>query len=72
VTPASEPMVRQYRADAIMRDGSIATLYSQCSSPETALAMSREVWQGDGQEPVEIRVYRGTRARGKPVAMWRM
>jgi hypothetical protein len=66
-----EPKHQQYRVEATMRDDSLATLYSNCSSPQVALLMAREVWTGDGQEPVEIRIYLGTRARGKPVATWR-
>ena len=63
---------RQYRCEATMRDGSAGVLFASCSSPAVALDMVRQTWLSQGDEPVDIRVYRGgkVKALGRPLATW--
>jgi hypothetical protein len=62
-----------YRCEATMRDGSAGVLFASCSTPSLALDMVRRTWLGQGDEPIEIRVYRGGRTKpiGPPLATWR-
>ena len=47
-----------YRCEATMRDGSVAVLFASCSTPAVALEMVLKTWLGQGDEPVEIHIYR--------------
>jgi hypothetical protein len=51
-----------------MRDGSAAVLFASCSTPAIALDGARQTWLGRGDEPIEIREYRGgnTKPIGRP------
>jgi hypothetical protein len=62
-----------YRCEATMRDGSAAVLFASCSTPTVALDMVRRTWLDQGDEPIEIRVYRGGKgkATGQALATWR-
>ena len=62
-----------YRCEATMSDGSTAVLFSSSSAPAVALVLVRETWLGSGQQPVEIRVYSGGKAKsvGPPLVRWK-
>jgi hypothetical protein len=62
-----------YRCEATMSDGTAAVLFASCSTPAVALWMVRDTWLGQGDKPVEIRVYAGGREKsvGSPLVRWR-
>ena len=70
-TAPAATLAGMLRCEATTDTGERLTLYGHCQTPQVALRMALESWQHDGVAVQSVKVWRGERAKGKPVLTWK-